>query len=102
MQAAHAYPYLAHLFSAYFHQDALDDGQSDEDIVRDFAETSHQHDVMGTRADILRFLHQHALDTDFLGSLNRTFKMDLSIGATDSEAKAWLTRMDSLLEELRH
>ena len=102
MQAAHAYPYLAHLFSAYFHQDALDDGQSDEDIVREFAETSHRHDVMGTRADILRYLHQHALDTDFLGGLNGTFKMDLSIGATDGEARAWLTRTENLLADLSH
>lgn len=100
MQNAHQYPYLAHLLSAYFHQDALDDGQTDDDIVRDFAETSHPYDVLGTRADILRLLHQHSTDSDFLGTVNRAFKPDLSIGTTDAEARAWLTRVQELLQKL--
>jgi CdiI immunity protein len=99
--AAHPYPYLAHLFGAYFHQDALDDGQTDEDVLREFSETSHAHDVLGTRADILRFLHEHAGDKDFLGSLNRTFTLDLSIGSTDVDARAWLARAESLLRTFR-
>ena len=100
MHNAHPYPYLAHLLGAYFHQDALDDGQSADDIVRDFAETSHAYDVLGARADILRFLHQHSTDTDLVGSINRTFKPDLSIGNSDAEARAWLTRVQELLERL--
>jgi hypothetical protein len=100
VQSAASYPYLSHLLNAYFHQDALDDGATDDDIVREFAASSHPHDTLGVRADILRFLHQHAQDEDFIGSLNRTFKLDLAIGATDAEAKAWLSRVQRLLEEL--
>jgi len=98
---AHSYPNLAHLFSAYFHQDALDEGQTDEDIIRDFAETSHDYDVLGTRADILRFLHVHADDADFLGTMNRSFKPDISIAATSAEARAWLEHAHDLLQKLR-
>lgn len=100
MPSAATYPYLSHLFSAYFHQDALDEGATDDDIIRDFAATSHPHDVLGVRADILRFLHQHAQDKGLLGSLNRTFKPELSIGATDAEARAWLSRVQDLLQDL--
>jgi hypothetical protein len=100
MRPAHPYPYLAHLFGAYFHEDALDDGQRDEDIVRDFVQSSHTHDVLGARADILRFLHENGSNSDLVGTINRTFKLALSIGATDSEARAWLTRAESLLKEL--
>lgn len=99
MQAPHPYPYLAHLFGAYFHQDALDDGQTDEDIVREFAETSHAHDVLGARADIMRFLLEHAEDGDLLRSLNSIFKLDLSIGTNDAEARAWLMRVQELLRD---
>ena len=98
MATIHPYPYLAHLFGAYFHQDALDEGQTDDDILREFAKVSHTHDVLGARADILRFLHAHAQDKDFLGSLNATFTLDLSIGSTDAEARAWLIRADELLK----
>lgn len=99
MQTFHPYPYLAHLLSAYFHQDALDDGQTDDEIVREFAETSHPHDVLGTRADILRFLHQHSADVGLLESFNQTFKPELSIGTNDAEARTWLTRVQELLQK---
>jgi hypothetical protein len=93
----HPYPYLAHMFGAYFHQDALDDGQTDEAILREFSEVSHAHDVLGARADILRFLHEHPDDKDFLGALNGTFTLDLSIGSTAAEARTWLVRAEQLL-----
>ena len=99
-QPTASYPYLAHLFSAYFHQDALDDGATDDDIIHEFVASSHPHDVLGVRADILRFLHHHSQDKDFLDVLNRTLKPDLAIGSTDAEAKAWLSRVQSLLQNL--
>jgi len=100
MRPLHPYPYLAHLFSAYFHEDALDDGQTDDDIIREFVASSHIHDVLGARADILRFLHENAASTDLVSTVNRTFKLALSIGTTDAEATAWLTRAQSRLDEL--
>jgi hypothetical protein len=99
MRSAHPYPYLAHLFSAYFHEDALDDGQTDEDIIRDFVASSHAHDVLGARADILRFLHENASSPDLLAAVNHTFKLALSIGNTDGEAATWLTRIQGLLKK---
>lgn len=100
MRPPHPYPYLAHLFSAYFHEDALDEGQTDDDIIRQFAASSHAHDVLGARADILRFLHENAVNPDLLATVNRTFKLALSIGSTDAEARAWLTRVQSALAAL--
>jgi hypothetical protein len=100
MRPLHPYPYLAHLFSAYFHEDALDDGQTDDDIIREFVASSHEHDVLGARADILRFLHENASNPDLISTVNRTFKLALSIGTTDSEATTWLTSAQRLLQEL--
>jgi hypothetical protein len=100
VQTANPYPYLAHLFHSYFHQDALDDGQTHDEVIREFVETSHLYDVLGTRADILRFLHQHRADTDFLGTLNRTFSLYWSIGKTDDEARAWLTGVQNALQKM--
>jgi hypothetical protein len=100
MRPLHPYPYLAHLFSAYFHENALDDGHTDDDIIREFVASSHIHDVLGARADILRFLHENAASTGLVSTVCRTFKLALSVGATDGEARAWLTRAQSLLQEI--
>lgn len=100
MRPPHQYPYLAHLFSAYFHEDALDDGRTDDEIIREFAASSHAHDVLGARADILRFLHENATSSDLVDTANRTFKLALSIGTTAAEVRAWFTHAQSLLETL--
>jgi hypothetical protein len=97
--AAHPYPYLAHLLGAYFHQDALDDGRTDEDIFRDFVETSQAHDILGARADILRLLHDHPSDEGILRRLHGLFKLELSIGSTDLEAADWLRRAEQLFRK---
>jgi len=94
---AHPYPYLAHLFEVFFQPDAFRDGQSDDDILREFTDTSSPHDVLGTRADSLRFLRDHASDGDFLGSLFDNFHLELSNGATDADGRAWLAGVENLL-----
>jgi hypothetical protein len=37
-----------------------DDGKTDDAIIREFVESSHTHDVLGARADVLRLLHENA------------------------------------------
>lgn len=94
---AHPYPYLAQLFAAHFHREGIDDRQTDDDIIREFSDRSPVHAVLGTRADSLRFLSEHERDADFLGSLYDNFRLELSNGATDADARAWLSRVESVL-----
>jgi putative acetyltransferase len=93
---AHPYPYLAHLFAAYFHSDAFRNGESDDDILRAFSDRSHPGDILGTRADSLRFLREHGGE-GFLGRLYQHFQLELSNGATDADARAWLAGLENLL-----
>jgi len=94
---AHPYPYLAHLLGAYFDRNALEEGQTDDDVFRKFSDTSPAHDVLGTRADSLRFLSEHASDGNFVASLYRNFQLELTSGTTDADARAWLARAERLL-----
>jgi hypothetical protein len=91
------YPYLDHLLGSYFHQDALDDGETAEQIIEQFKATSHAYEVLGTRADIARFLALHEKEVRFREVFERTFRPDVIIGRTDDEARAWLqTALDLL------
>jgi putative acetyltransferase len=97
VSVAHPYPYLAQLFDAFFHQNEFREGKTDDDILRAFSDSSHPHDVLGTRADSLRFLREHGNDENFVASLYRYFQLELSTGATDADARAWLASVESLL-----
>lgn len=99
--AAHLYlepfPYLANLLGGYFHQDAYDDGDTDEDIMREFRKTSWDYQRLGVRADIQRLLHQHG--DHLVEAIQQAFQPAVIIGDTDDEARAWLTKIDRLLDE---
>lgn len=89
MLSTDAYPYLSHLLSSYFHQDAFDDeGETSESILREFKQVAHAYEVAGLSADIERFLHQapeRALDY-----FERTFNPDLILAQSDDELRVWL------------
>jgi len=92
-----SYPYLSELLGGYFHQDAYDDAENDEEIMRGFRRSSWDYQRLGVRADIRRFLHQHR--GDLLAAIERTFHPSLILGKTDAEAREWLTKIESLADD---
>jgi CdiI immunity protein len=91
------YPYLSELLGGYFHQDALDDGESDEDIIRDFIATSHPYQRLGVRADVQRFLHQHR--GELLKATAKAFAPAVTLGESEAELEAWLQKLERMLRE---
>lgn len=91
------YPYLSELLGGYFHQDCFDDGDSDEDIIREFIRTSHAYQRLGVRADTQRFLHQHR--GELLEAIEKAFAPCVILGKTEEELAAWLSRLDHMLLE---
>jgi hypothetical protein len=86
------YPYLDHLLGSYFHQDAFDDGDTDEQIIEQFKTTSHAYEVLGVRADIQRYMAQHEGQIGFLQHFKNTFNLQVILGETDDEARQWLRK----------
>lgn len=99
MMPMEPYPSLKHFLGGYFHQDCYDAGDTDEDIVRDFVDTTWDYQRFGLIADIHRILHQHG--NDLLKALDQAFAPDIVIGETDEEAKAWLLNVVRWIEERR-
>ena len=91
------FPYLSNLLGGYFHQDAYDFGDTDEDIMREFRQSSWDYQRLGVRADIRRLLHQHG--DHLLEVIQKAFAPSVIVGETDDEARAWLTKIDRLLDE---
>jgi hypothetical protein len=89
------YPYLAQLLGAYFHQDCYDDGADDAAILADFVATNHDYDVLGTRADIERFIHRHG--DNALKALEEMFQPSVSLGDSDDEVRERLSAFSSAL-----
>jgi hypothetical protein len=97
MLTSDPYPYLDHLLGGYFHQDAYDLGHTDDEIVNEFKSHARDYELLGLRADILRYLHLHDDDPQLLRSFTRVFSPSISIGKNDAEARAWLRRVLQLL-----
>jgi hypothetical protein len=93
MLTSDPYPYLDHLLGGYFHQDAYELGHSDEEIVHEFKSHARDYELLGLRADILRYLHLHDDDPQFLKSFNRVFTPSITLGHNDGEAREWLERL---------
>lgn len=91
------YPYLRDFLGGYFHQDAFDEGQDDGAIVEEFKATSWPFQRLGVRADIGRFLHEHA--DGLLKAFERTFSPGVTLASTDEQAQAWLRKVDAALAE---
>jgi hypothetical protein len=89
------YPYLRNLLGAYFHQDAFDSPETtDEDILREFKQSSWEYQRLGVRADIQRLIHEHG-GAHLLEVINEVFAPHVTIGRTDEEARAWLQMVDA-------
>jgi hypothetical protein len=97
MLTSDPYPYLDHLLGGYFHQDAYELGHSDDQIVLEFKAHARDYELLGLRADILRYLHLHDGDPQLLKSFNRAFSPSISIGKNDAQMRAWLGRVLQLL-----
>jgi hypothetical protein len=91
------FPYLRDLLGGYFHQDAFASGETVEDILRDFKETSWEYQRLGVRADVQRILHEHDED-GLLAAFIEAFEPNVIIGQTDGEARAFLKEIDTVLQ----
>jgi hypothetical protein len=91
------FPYLRDFLGGYFHQDAYDDGQGDDEIIRDFKASSWPFQRLGVRADVGRFLHEHR--EHLLETLERTFSPGVTIAENDEQARVWLQKFDEALRE---
>lgn len=90
------FPYLSQLLGGYFHQDCYDDGATNEDIMRDFNKTTWDYTRLGVRADIHRLLHKYR--DRLLEAIQQAFSPAIIIGETNDEARAWLLKIDALLD----
>jgi hypothetical protein len=97
MLTSDPYPYLDHLLGGWFHRDAYELGHTDAEILLDFKLQARDYELLGLRADILRYLHLHDDDPHMLKSFNRVFTPAISIGANDAEVRAWLGNVLALL-----
>jgi hypothetical protein len=91
------YPYLKTLLGGYFHQDAYDDAENDDEVVEEFIATSWPYQRLGVRADIGRFLHEHP--EGLLAALERTFSPGVILATDDAGVRAWLLKVEAALKE---
>lgn len=87
--AAHnGYPYLAQFLGGYFHQDCMIHGETEASIIAEYIRTTHPYQRLGLRADVERFLHQHAENT--LSQFEAAFAPDVALADDDVGLTAWL------------
>jgi hypothetical protein len=85
------YAYLAHFLGAYLHQDYVVVSGSLEGAIDDFLAQEPGYFAWGLRADLERFLAEHA--SAALASFNQTFPGAFHIGDDDAAARAWLEQV---------
>ena len=91
------YPYLFNLIGAWFHQDYSIEGNTLEEIMSSFRESSPAEDLLGTRADIHRFL-RHFDGANLQNEFIRMFEPGVLPIAWDMDTKQFLLRIDELLQ----
>ncbi len=92
-ESAEEYPYLTNLLGAYFHQDCYDHGDTDEDIINDYVNSTRSDQRNGLRSDIDRFLRTYS--QNLIDAVDRIFSPDVQL-ATDNAAMAhWLREVAS-------
>ncbi|MFA5123677.1 contact-dependent growth inhibition system immunity protein [Zavarzinia sp.] len=89
------YPHLRQFLGAWFHQDCFDDGQTEADIIEDFAAHSRAEEQAGVVADIAGFLARHPEDT--AAAAERIFEPDIILGEDDAAVRAFLGRIAAFL-----
>lgn len=91
------YPYLFNLLGGWFHQDFDIQGDTIEKTIASFRESTPAEDLMGTRADIHRFLRLFdgpELDRKF----REIFQSGVSPAGWEMDTKQWLLYIDQLLK----
>jgi CdiI immunity protein len=88
IESAENYPYLANLLGAYFHQDCHDFGDTNEEIIRDYVDTTRADQRLGLRSDIDAFLRAHP--QNLIDAVDRTFSPDVALAPNDSAMAQWL------------
>lgn len=91
MDDTDAYFYFAHFLSAYLHQDYIEVSGSLDGAVEDYLAQEPAYLSLGLRADVERFLAEHA--TAPRAAFDRTFPGAFHIGDDDDTARAWLTHI---------
>jgi hypothetical protein len=91
------YPYLTDLLGGYFHQDAFDDGETDDDIIREFVATSHAYQRLGVRADAQRFVHQHR--GELVKAIQAAFSPAVTLAESEAEWEQWFEKLERMLRE---
>ena len=100
MADSDSYFYFQHFLSAYLHQDFMEVSGSLDGAIKDFLTREPRHLAWGLRADVERFLFDHAAAP--LADFNRVFPHAFHIGDDDTTARAWLTYvLERLAERLR-
>ena len=92
----HAYPYLATLIGAWFHQDFDIAGDTLAAVIAAFRKETNADDWAETRADIAGLLRRYddaALAPEFI----RLFRPGVDPAAWKGSTRQWLARIDELL-----
>jgi CdiI immunity protein len=90
------YPYLDALVGGWFHQDFDIDGDTLEEIIASYKRKSPPDDLLGTKADINRFIRQtpdERIDEEFA----RRFEADVDPRRWSQTTRHWLLRIYDLL-----
>ncbi len=90
------YPHLADMTDAYFHQDYDIFGETLEEVLAEYARTSHLHEVEGAIREL-----EDLLKTPMAGLLQRFESgvggIDFIIAKDDVGARAWLDHTRDVL-----
>lgn len=90
------YPYFASFLSCSFFQDERISNEL-VDVVHEYASTAHPSSVLGTRADIQRFLYEHGNDPDT--AFEKVFDPLIDPHGYGCTTKEWLQEIDRRLAE---
>lgn len=93
------YLFLAKLIGAWFHQDFDSNGETLDEIIADFRESSFATDIAATRNDIVRFVEEFGQTDELLArAFERVFSPDvIAEGFDGMTTRQWLLRIADLL-----
>jgi hypothetical protein len=90
----YSYPYLDGLLGGYFHQDFDHDGKTQlNQIIPDYKSSAHPEEIMGTKADIKRFIRYFGETDEVLREMyNTLFRPDVDPEGWIEHGKSLTTR----------
>ena len=92
-----AYPALANLIGAWFHQDYDIEGETIPEIIGGFRAVTTPAERAMVRADIARFVASHPDDLE--QAFERTFRPGIIPSAFSGSTRAFLNDVDGVLVE---